>query len=230
MRLECNGLNFIYPGSDVRVIDNLRFSMAGPGFHAVFGPSGVGKTSFARLLTQHRDLPDLPVKTPGIDTILYTYNQERLPGWSAVGRHLDQVCPPKRQDLKKELIDLFRLEPFLDARFSQLSMGQQNRMNLLRYLLQDFDLMILDESLANVDEKLRRTILPAIKDRFAHKMFLYISHNLMEVARFCRRILVLNQPSQRLPGRMISGLDEKTGTETKKSALDRVMLEIMNAF
>ncbi|MFO7989836.1 MAG: ATP-binding cassette domain-containing protein [Desulfotignum sp.] len=230
MRLECNGLNFIYPGSDARVIDNLTFSMAGPGFHAVFGPSGVGKTSFARLLTQHRDLPDLPVKTPGIDTILYTYNQERLPGWSAVGRHLDQVCPPERQELKKELIALFRLEPFLDARFSQLSMGQQNRMNLIRYLLQDFDLMILDESLANVDEKLRRTILPAIKERFAHKMFLYISHNLMEVARFCRRILVLNQPSRRLPGRMISGLDEKTGTETKKTALDRVMLEIMNAF
>jgi len=232
MRLECNGLNFTYPGSDIRVIDNLTFSMDGPGFHAVFGPSGVGKTSFARLLARHGELPDLPVKTPGIDTILYTYNQERLPGWSAVGRHLDQVCPPDRQDLKKELIDLFRLEPVLESRFSQLSMGQQNRMNLIRYLLQDFDLMILDESLANVDEKLRRTILPAVKARFAHKMFVYISHNLMEVARFCRQVLVLAEPSRKTPSRVISGLDEgeDTGDGREKSALDRVMLEIMNAF
>lgn len=230
MRLECNGLNFTYPESEIRVIDNLRFSMTGPGFYAVFGPSGVGKTSFARLLTRHRDFPDLPVKTPGIDTILYTYNLERLPGWSAVGRHLDQICPPARQDLKKELIELFCLEPILNARFSQLSMGQQNRMNLIRYLLQDFDLMILDESLANVDEKLRQTILPAIKELFSHKMFLYISHNLIEVARFCRQVLVLAEPSRKMSSRLISGLDEGTGCAREKSALDRVMLEIMNAF
>jgi multiple sugar transport system ATP-binding protein len=230
MRLECNGLNFTYPGSDTRVIDNLTFSMGGPGFHAVFGPSGVGKTSFARLLAQSRDLPDLPVQTPGIETILYTYNQERLPGWSATGRHLDQVCPPDRRDLKKELIDLFRLEPVLDARFSQLSMGQQNRMNLIRYLLQDFDLMILDESLANVDEKLRQVILLGIKELFTHKMFLYISHNLMEVGRFCRQILVLTEPSRNRSSRLISGLDGVTGGDVNQPELDRVMLEIMNAF
>jgi multiple sugar transport system ATP-binding protein len=230
MRLECNGLNFTYPGSEIQVIDNLSFSMTGPGFYAVFGPSGVGKTSFARLLTRHSDLLDQPVKTPGIDTILYTYNLERLPGWAPVGRHLDQVCPPDRQGLKKELIARFCLEPVLDARFSQLSMGQQNRMNLIRYLLQDFDLMILDESLANVDEKLRQTILPAIKERFAHKMFLYISHNLMEVARFCKEILVLAGPSRNISSRLISGLNETSGGKVDKSALDKVMLEIMNAF
>jgi multiple sugar transport system ATP-binding protein len=109
-------------------------------------------------------------------------------------------------------------------------MGQQNRMNLIRYLLQDFDLMILDESLANVDEKLRQTILPAIKERFAHKMFLYISHNLMEVARFCKEILVLAGPSRNISSRLISGLNETSGGKVDKSALDKVMLEIMNAF
>ncbi len=84
----------------------------------------------------------------------------------------------------------------LGSRFSQLSMGQQNRMNLVRYLIQDFDLLILDESLANVDEALRETIVLAIKEIFPAKLFLYISHNLMEVARFCKEILVLSRPGK----------------------------------
>ncbi|MCA1786225.1 MAG: nitrate ABC transporter ATP-binding protein, partial [Desulfobacteraceae bacterium] len=116
------------------------------------------------------------------------------------------------------------------ARFSQLSMGQQNRMNLIRYLLQDFDLLILDESLANVDEKLRQTILLAVKELFAHKMFLYISHNLMEVARFCKDILVLTQPSRKKPSKIVSGQDDTNIPVLEKPSLDRIMLEVMNAF
>ena len=47
MRLECSGLNFTYPGSEIPVINNLSFSMKNHGFKALFGPSGVGKTSLA---------------------------------------------------------------------------------------------------------------------------------------------------------------------------------------
>ena len=44
-------------------------------------------------------------------------------------------------------------------RFAQLSMGQCNRVNLVRYLLQTFGILIMDESLANVDEPTRQTII-----------------------------------------------------------------------
>ncbi|MCF8125659.1 MAG: nitrate ABC transporter ATP-binding protein [Desulfotignum sp.] len=230
MRLECSGLNFAYPESETMVIQDLWFAMDGPGFHAVFGPSGVGKTSFAKLLANYRNRPELPIQTPGIGTILYSYNLERLPGWSSTGRHLDRICPADRQDLKKELIDIFQLGPVLGARFSQLSMGQQNRMNLIRYLLQDFDLLILDESLANVDEKLRQAILLAVKELFSHKMFLYISHNLMEVARFCKDILVLTEPSREKPSKIVSGQDDTRISVLEKPSLDRIMLEVMSAF
>ncbi|MCP4722207.1 MAG: ATP-binding cassette domain-containing protein, partial [Desulfobacteraceae bacterium] len=179
MRLECDGLKYTYPGSGVAVIDNLSFSMTEPGFNAVFGPSGVGKTSLAKLVVSQGNRSEGRISTFGIETILYSYNQERLPGWSSTGSHLNKVCPSGREALKKELIEIFKLNPILDARFSQLSMGQQNRMNLIRYLIQDFDLLILDESLANVDEALRETIILAVKELFPEKMFLYISHNLM---------------------------------------------------
>ncbi len=230
MRLECRGLNFMYPGSDAFVLENLNFTMEDAGFNAVFGPSGVGKTSFARLLAKQEPDRDPGIITRNICSILYSYNLERLPGWSSTGTHLERICPKGKEALKNQLIEIFRLQPVLESRFSQLSMGQQNRMNLIRYLLQDFDLLIMDESLANVDEKLRETIILSVKDLFPHKMFLYISHNLMEVARFCRDILVLGEASSKKKNRMVRGRDYKNGYSLDKGELDRAMLEIMNAF
>jgi multiple sugar transport system ATP-binding protein len=228
MQLECKGLNFHYPGTGTAVLDNLFFTMKGPGFNAVFGPSGVGKTSLAKLLSAPA-AQDPTISCSGIHRVLYSYNQERLPGWSSTGRHLDRICPDQNRALKQELIQIFQLEPVLGSRFSQLSMGQQNRMNLLRYLLQEFDLLILDESLANVDEALRQTIILNVKTLFPEKMFLYISHNLMEVARFCKDILVLAEPGQSGQSTLIRGLDCQAGSTLDRKALDRVMLEIMNA-
>ena len=230
MRLDCDGLKYTYPGAEVPVIDNLCFSMTAPGFNAVFGPSGVGKTSLAKLLASQANKPESRIVTSGMGKILYSYNQERLPGWSSTGKHLNKVCPPGKEGLKKELIDIFKLESVLDARFSQLSMGQQNRMNLIRYLLQEFDLLILDESLANVDEALRETIILAIKAFFPGKMFLYISHNLMEVAKFCRDILVLSEPVKQKGSFMVKGRDYVLGYTLEKKVFEASMLEIMDAF
>jgi multiple sugar transport system ATP-binding protein len=233
MRLECNSLNFTYPGSDIAVIKNLSFSMENPGFNALFGPSGVGKTSLAKIIANIngrnvRCDGDITIKN--MDTILYSYNLERLPGWSSTGNHLNKVTPPGKEVLKKQLIKIFELNDVLDSRFSQLSMGQQNRINLIRYLLQKFDLLILDESLANVDEKLRETIILAIKELFADKMFLYISHNLMEVSKFCNQILVFGKQSENKGCFMTNGQDYKTNYQLDKKKLDLTMLEIMNAF
>jgi len=230
MWFECRGLTFTYPEADNPVLKNLTFSMAAPGFNAVFGPSGVGKTSFARILAGGNSGPGgNALIYEGIATILYSYNQERLPGWANTGRHLEKVCPQKNSDLKKELVKIFKVEAFLGSRFSQLSMGQQNRMNLIRYLIQDFDLLILDESLANVDEALREIIILAIKEIFPAKLFLYISHNLMEVARFCKDILVLSRPGKNKGAVVVPGQNYETGYTADPQAIDRSMLEIMNA-
>jgi multiple sugar transport system ATP-binding protein len=230
MQFECRGLTFTYPEANKPVLENLHFSMAAPGFNAVFGPSGVGKTSFARILAGGTSGPGgNALIYEGISTILYSYNQERLPGWSSTGSHLEKVCPSKNADLKKELIRIFNVDVLLKSRFSQLSMGQQNRMNLIRYLIQDFDLLILDESLANVDEALRETIVLAIKEMFPNRLFLYISHNLMEVARFCKDILVLSRPGKGRGAVVVQGQNYKTGYTADPRAIDRSMLEIMNA-
>lgn len=229
MILECHNLSFAYSGSWVPVIKHLSFSMKTPGFNGLFGPSGVGKTSLARLLADPKDLFGKQIITRDINTILYSYNLERLPDWSSIGTHLARVTPKGKEQLKEKLVDIFQLKNILSSRFSNLSMGQQNRINLIRYLLQDFDLLILDESLANVDEKLRQTIILSIKNLFKDKMFLYISHNLMEVSTFCSQVLVFGSSWDGPAYSMARGLDCKGLEQLDKAELDRTMLEMMNA-
>ncbi|MGL1930839.1 MAG: ATP-binding cassette domain-containing protein [Desulfotalea sp.] len=231
MRLECSQICYTYPGTDITVLDRVSFAFSKPGFHSIFGPSGVGKSSFAKLLATKEvgeKTYDGEIVLSGIKTILYSYNLERLPGWSSAGKHLSKVVSKEKNNLKEELIETFGLKTLLNSRFNQLSMGQQNRMNLIRYLLQDFDMLILDECLANVDEKLRETIILNIKRLFPDKMFLYISHNLMEVSTFCDEIMVFGSSAKKKSYSLVYG-QNSTGTMNKEER-DSTMLEIMNSF
>lgn len=228
MGLVCENIGFQYPDGTT-VFSGISYAMETPGFNAMFGPSGVGKTTLAKIISGDIREFSGAVRSDGIGRIAYTHNQERLPGWASVGKHLDRIIPEEHAAPLAELIEVFGLSRLLDHRFSQLSLGQKNRINLIRYLLQGFDVLILDESLANVDEQTRERILLRIKALFPQVYFIYISHNVVEVSTFCREILVL-RGRQRTPQiRLIRGQDLMEGAVLDRAALDRTMLEIMNA-
>ena len=229
MFLECQNINFRYPNGSMDVFHDLSFQMKTPGFHALFGPSGVGKTSLARIIVGDYNDYSGVVRSEGMQNLLYSYNLERLPDWSSVGKHLEKITPPSLRDRKNELIASFDMTQTMGLRFSQLSLGQQNRVNLIRYLLQDFHLLIMDESLANVDERTREKIILRIKDMFPDTFFLYISHNVIEVSTYCRDILVFRN-SRKVPQVVtVKGRDRKLGETVAKEQLEHTMLEIMHA-
>lgn len=229
MCLICDNIAFTYPGAEHPLFTDVSFQLTAPGFHSFFGPSGVGKTSLAKIITGDIGRYTGRVATGGLKTLFYSHNKERLPGWSGVGRHLTRVIPPSMQAGIDELVEIFGLTNCITSRFDQLSMGQQNRVNLIRYLLQDCDLLIMDESLANVDERRREKIILAIKAMFPDRYFIYISHNAMEVARFCASILVFRSNGKTPQTRMLQGCNIRAGEDLSRATLDAALLEIMNA-
>ncbi|PID74400.1 MAG: nitrate ABC transporter ATP-binding protein [Deltaproteobacteria bacterium] len=230
MSLTCNNLGFAYPGALQPLLSDVSFHLLQPGLHSFFGPSGVGKTTLAKIISGDIIGHTGSVKIDGLSSVLYCHNKERLPGWSSVDLHLRKIISAERHVQLDELIEIFGLSDCAGTRFGQLSMGQQNRVNLIRYLLQDCDLLIMDESLANVDELTRGRIILAIKAMFPKRFFIYISHNVMEVGRYCDRILVFRSSDKRPQTLMVEGCDDRgSDKEFSRSALDTTLLEIMNA-
>jgi ABC-type transport system involved in cytochrome bd biosynthesis fused ATPase/permease subunit len=231
MRISCRNLHYTYPGADFSVFSDLNWSIEGPGFFALFGLSGTGKSTLARLITGELSPVKGHIDIQSAGRVLYAHNAERVPGWDTVGAHLRSVTPASKTSLLTTILKDYGMETYLESRFSGLSMGQKNRINLARYLVQEFDLLIADEVLANVDEPTRNHILERLKTLFPQKTFVYISHNALEVARFSQTIHVLPHGSTAGTNRInkITGLDQQEGMETPEELLQERVYAMLSS-
>ena len=129
MQLECKQLKFQYPGTSIHVFKELSFRLPGPGFHALFGPSGVGKTTLAKMICRKIIAYTGDIAINAMNRILYTYNLERLPGWSSVREHRELNTPDSSKHIVAELIHSFGLQVCMESRFGRCISMPRHRLS-----------------------------------------------------------------------------------------------------
>ncbi len=178
----------------------------------IYGPSGAGKTSFFSVLTGlekpekgrivlgDRVLVDtekgifVPVHKRRIGVVF----QEKLlfPHLTVKENILfgERYAPEKHIELD-EVAELLGLPGLLDSMPSEISGGEQQRAAIGRALMTSPDMLLLDEPFNAVDNSLRATILPYLKnlrDRLDIP-FLLISHDLPDIQRLTDQIYFMDQ-------------------------------------
>ncbi len=235
MEIAAQDIHFGYKEADFRLFTGLSFKIESPGFYSLFGFSGCGKSTLARILAGILKPQKGTIRKKALNQILLSYNTERFPGWLAVGEHLRMVSDTGRiSDELDSFIEELGLSEVIDKRYFRLSMGQKNRANLLRYLVQDFDMLICDEVLANVDEPSRNHILALVKERFCtDRLILYISHNVEEVCFFSKKIFIVPTGEGRINNLVemegLDGVDRSGAGKTQEEHLQKTMLQVLRA-
>lgn len=102
--------------------------------------------------------------------------------------------PEKLRSIIKKIIDRFRLGLDLDARIWQLSHGEKQKVEILKFLYRDVDLLILDEPTSALAPSEVDSLFDIIRElKSTGKSVVFITHKLEEVFTVSDRITILRK-------------------------------------
>jgi lipooligosaccharide transport system ATP-binding protein len=206
--LVVQGLRKRYAGREV--VAGVSFSLAAGECYGLLGPNGAGKTTTLRLIlglarpeAGRIDLTGLPVPqqaraararvgiVPQIDNLDpdFTVTENLL----VYGRYFGLPDAAVRSRIP-DLLEFAGLAGRSQAKIATLSGGMKRRLTLVRALVNDPDLLVLDEPTTGLDPQARHLIWERLKRLLAQrKTVLLTTHFMDEAERLCHRLAIMDQ-------------------------------------
>lgn len=207
--LELKNINYSYhtPEGETPALSDISFSLAPGGFTAVVGPSGCGKSTLLSLIAglMIPESGDIRLNgkplTENASNIGYMLQHDHLFEWRTVyrnillGAEINRSLDAGTKKKADALLEQYGLKPFARAKPSQLSGGMRQRAALIRTLLLNPELLLLDEPFSALDYQTRLTVSDDIGQiiRRSGKTALLVTHDLSEAVSLADRVIVLSK-------------------------------------
>ena len=195
-------------GTELRVLNEVNFSVEEDEFVALLGPSGSGKSTCLRIMSGLIEATTgevlarkKPLHGTNLDVALVFQSFALFP-WETVYSNIALALKPMNLPIAdtrakvKKAIDLVGLEGFEEAYPRELSGGMKQRVGIARALVMERPMIFLDEPFSALDvltaDTLRAEMVKIfLNKKTATRSMVLVTHNIQEAVLMAKRILVM---------------------------------------
>lgn len=178
--------------NNIPVLNQLNLEIMEGRVSCIMGPSGKGKTTLLHLL-MGLVKPDSG-RIDGIKGKKFAavFQEDRLCENVNAIQNIKMVCNRKVTDIyvTEELKEV-GLAGYEEKRVSELSGGMKRRVAIVRAVMAESDILIMDEPFKGLDDELKKQVIQYIKDKTAGKTLIVVTHNLEEANALSAKIILL---------------------------------------
>ncbi|NLM06006.1 MAG: ABC transporter ATP-binding protein [Tissierellia bacterium] len=206
--IELKDIKKSYDGEEV--IKSLNLNIKENEFLTLLGPSGCGKTTTLRMIGgfespdegkiffDGKDITDLPPNERRLNTVFQKYAlfphlnvYENI----AFGLRIKKANEKEVEERVKKMLALVNLQGYENRKIDSLSGGQQQRVAIVRALVNEPKVLLLDEPLGALDLKLRKDMQIELKKMQVSLgiTFIYVTHDQEEALTMSDTIIVMNE-------------------------------------
>jgi NitT/TauT family transport system ATP-binding protein len=160
-----------------RVLENLSMTIKSGKTTCIMAPSGEGKTTLLRILMglENADRGHIT----GMDGVRQSavFQEDRLCESLSPIENIRLVTPMVTREQVSEALCSFGLSGCENKRISELSGGMKRRVAILRALMAQYDLLILDEPFKGLDLDTKTLVISEILRRTSDKTIILVTHD-----------------------------------------------------
>ena len=231
--IEMLNITKVFPG--IIANDNITLQLKKGEIHALLGENGAGKSTLMSVLFGMYQPEEGIIKKDGKEVKINDPNDANDLGIGMVHQHfklvecftvLDNIIlgvePNKhgflqKQEARKKVLELserYGLQIDPDAKIEDITVGMQQRTEILKMLYRDNEILIFDEPTAVLTPQEIEELMQIMKNLAAEgKSILFISHKLNEIMAVADRCTVLRK------GKYIGTVETKDTTPEALSAM-----------
>lgn len=225
--LEFNNVSYFYQTkeSEVKALDDVSFNVKEKNFASLVGPSGCGKTTIlsliAGLLTPSSGeiiLDGKPI-TKNDGRIGYMFQRDHLFEWRTIWQNIILGLEIQKQNknaeklkLAEDLLKKYDLYNFKNKKPRQLSGGMRQRVALIRTLVLEPALLLLDEPFSALDFQTRLKVCDDVYEiiKSEEKTVLLVTHDISEALSMSDKIIILTKRPATVKENIELNFQEKT--------------------